>query len=32
LSEGTRQALGLEDLSGKILVFDEAHNLIDAVG
>jgi len=32
LSEATRQALGLESLSGKIIVFDEAHNLMEAIG
>ena len=31
LSEATRSALGLGDLSGRILVFDEAHNLMDII-
>ena len=30
LSEATREALGL-DLEGRILVFDEAHNLMDSI-
>lgn len=32
LSEATRQAVGLETLAGKLLVFDEAHNLMEAIG
>lgn len=32
LSEATRQALGIDSLNGKIIVFDEAHNLMEAIG
>jgi len=31
LSEAARTSLGIESLSNKILVFDEAHNLLETI-